>query len=173
MLRARTSPARAAVSYSRHHRVLSRTGWSASRKASSSGVGMARARAGVARSDRGRRRSRPVAGEVEVQLGEGGVGAEAVEEPVEGQDVDPWLDGARSRSARNEATAGPSGAPPAVGLPAVATPRCVITPLQFAVNIRESGPAPRPGSRVAGAARVAEVAVNRPFTAARPDRRGR
>src|SRR5664280_2195884 len=60
------SSARAAVSYSSHHRVFSRSGWSASRKASSSAAGMARARAGAARSDRGRRRSRPPAGEVGV-----------------------------------------------------------------------------------------------------------
>src|SRR5664280_1548797 len=57
----------APVSYSSNHRVFSRSGWSASRKASSSTAGMARARAGAARSDRGRRRSRPVAGEVGVQ----------------------------------------------------------------------------------------------------------
>src|SRR5450756_2369088 len=46
-------------------------------------------------------------------------------------------------------------------------------PLQFAVNTGESGLAPRPRTRVAGAARVAEVAAHRPFTAPRPARRAR
>ena len=68
MLRARTSPWRGRRSgTASHHRVLFRSGWSASRKASSSAAGTARARGRARPVGPGAAASRPVAGEVGVQ----------------------------------------------------------------------------------------------------------